>query len=558
MDGIKEMLDRLSDLDEGQLSDLESKIICEFETVEKQEPTAQVVDSMTALADALDAVRGEQQQGRRPKDLETARRRGRFPRQARQEEEGRRRGGRPPRVRLPSRTRPAEAPPTEVPPRPRPRLRRGHRRRGGSCRRRPRRRRRSGWPPRARSRPRTPRQPDQPGQPQPRATASPTTRPRTSRRTRRTSRRLRTTSPRPQQHAGGPENTPRARWSSPLPPPRPPKRPPPIRLPRTRRSQWQPPHPTWSSRRPPRTGLFRVRHASVAITAGADIPGYSAGTELSSARQVTDAFMKRLHNLSARLVTERPAVHGRDAHRQLPRGPRPRGRRRRGQLGEDPERRRCRGHHRGSGCLHPAGDPLRHRRHRLDRHPGPGLAARASPRTAAASGSTRARCSPTRSTTRATGVWDPLGPTATNVSRSTTCDGGRPRRWSADQALLPGAVPAVRGRRARSRDDVSLLRQPHRPGLPRADPCAQRAGPGPARPCHRAVLPVEDQGAVDARASPPPARWSGAADLLDPGRQGRRGDPVPQPHLADAVVPGDHPVLDPRHDPVRHRLPDAG
>jgi hypothetical protein len=60
VDGIKEMLDRLSELDEGQLSDLESKIIDEFTSVEKQEPTAQVVDSMTALADALDAVRGEQ------------------------------------------------------------------------------------------------------------------------------------------------------------------------------------------------------------------------------------------------------------------------------------------------------------------------------------------------------------------------------------------------------------------------------------------------------------------------------------------------------------------
>jgi hypothetical protein len=60
VDGIKEMLDRLSDLDEGQLSDLESKIISEFETVQKQEPTAPVVESMTALADALDAVRGEQ------------------------------------------------------------------------------------------------------------------------------------------------------------------------------------------------------------------------------------------------------------------------------------------------------------------------------------------------------------------------------------------------------------------------------------------------------------------------------------------------------------------
>jgi hypothetical protein len=38
-------------------------------------------------------------------------------------------------------------------------------------------------------------------------------------------------------------------------------------------------------------------HASVAITAGADIPGYSAGTELSSISQVTDAFMKRLQTL---------------------------------------------------------------------------------------------------------------------------------------------------------------------------------------------------------------------------------------------------------------------
>src|SRR4249919_3042108 len=65
------MLDRLSELNEGELSDLESKIIDEFSSVEKQEPTPQVVDSMTALADALDAVRGEQQ-GRvaAQKDLE--------------------------------------------------------------------------------------------------------------------------------------------------------------------------------------------------------------------------------------------------------------------------------------------------------------------------------------------------------------------------------------------------------------------------------------------------------------------------------------------------------
>jgi hypothetical protein len=37
--------------------------------------------------------------------------------------------------------------------------------------------------------------------------------------------------------------------------------------------------------------------ATVAITAGADIPGISAGTELTGVSQVTEAFMKRLQNL---------------------------------------------------------------------------------------------------------------------------------------------------------------------------------------------------------------------------------------------------------------------
>lgn len=60
MDRIKEMLDRLSELDEGQMADLESSILSEFETVEKQEPSADVVAAMTALADALDSVRTEQ------------------------------------------------------------------------------------------------------------------------------------------------------------------------------------------------------------------------------------------------------------------------------------------------------------------------------------------------------------------------------------------------------------------------------------------------------------------------------------------------------------------
>ena len=38
--------------------------------------------------------------------------------------------------------------------------------------------------------------------------------------------------------------------------------------------------------------------ATVAITAGADIPGYSAGTNFASNKEVTDAFVKRLHSLS--------------------------------------------------------------------------------------------------------------------------------------------------------------------------------------------------------------------------------------------------------------------
>lgn len=60
MDRINEMLTRLSELSEGEMSDLEGTILSEFKTVEQQEPTTDVVDAMTALADALDAVRGEQ------------------------------------------------------------------------------------------------------------------------------------------------------------------------------------------------------------------------------------------------------------------------------------------------------------------------------------------------------------------------------------------------------------------------------------------------------------------------------------------------------------------
>jgi len=59
VDRIKEMLDQLSELDDTQVSELQGSIISEFETVEKDDPTPQTVDAMTSLADMLDTVRGE-------------------------------------------------------------------------------------------------------------------------------------------------------------------------------------------------------------------------------------------------------------------------------------------------------------------------------------------------------------------------------------------------------------------------------------------------------------------------------------------------------------------
>jgi len=59
VDRIKEMLDQLSELDAEKLVELQSAIVGEFETVEKEDPTPQTVDAMTSLADMLDTVRGE-------------------------------------------------------------------------------------------------------------------------------------------------------------------------------------------------------------------------------------------------------------------------------------------------------------------------------------------------------------------------------------------------------------------------------------------------------------------------------------------------------------------
>ena len=53
------MLDQLSELDAEKLVELQSAIVSEFETVEKEDPTPQTVDAMTSLADMLDTVRGE-------------------------------------------------------------------------------------------------------------------------------------------------------------------------------------------------------------------------------------------------------------------------------------------------------------------------------------------------------------------------------------------------------------------------------------------------------------------------------------------------------------------
>lgn len=53
------MLDNLTELGEEQLADLQTAIVNEFETVEKEDPTPQTVDAMTSLADMLDTVRGE-------------------------------------------------------------------------------------------------------------------------------------------------------------------------------------------------------------------------------------------------------------------------------------------------------------------------------------------------------------------------------------------------------------------------------------------------------------------------------------------------------------------
>jgi hypothetical protein len=49
----------LSELSDEQLAELQTAIVSEFENVEGEEPTPETVDAMTSLADSLDTVRGE-------------------------------------------------------------------------------------------------------------------------------------------------------------------------------------------------------------------------------------------------------------------------------------------------------------------------------------------------------------------------------------------------------------------------------------------------------------------------------------------------------------------
>lgn len=59
MDRIADMLGRLGELDPTELDELENSVLSEFDSVEKQDPTRDIVDRMNQLADAAEAIRGE-------------------------------------------------------------------------------------------------------------------------------------------------------------------------------------------------------------------------------------------------------------------------------------------------------------------------------------------------------------------------------------------------------------------------------------------------------------------------------------------------------------------
>ena len=59
MDRIKQQLDTIAELNDDQVIELQDAIVSEFEAVEGEDPTPETVEKMTALADMLDTVRDE-------------------------------------------------------------------------------------------------------------------------------------------------------------------------------------------------------------------------------------------------------------------------------------------------------------------------------------------------------------------------------------------------------------------------------------------------------------------------------------------------------------------
>jgi chemotaxis protein histidine kinase CheA len=58
-DQIKTQLDTIAELGDEQVAELQADIVSQFEMVEGEDPTPETVDAMTSLADSLDIVRGE-------------------------------------------------------------------------------------------------------------------------------------------------------------------------------------------------------------------------------------------------------------------------------------------------------------------------------------------------------------------------------------------------------------------------------------------------------------------------------------------------------------------
>ena len=58
-DQIKTQLDTIAELSDEQVAELQADVVSQFEMVEGEDPTPETVDAMTSLADSLDIVRGE-------------------------------------------------------------------------------------------------------------------------------------------------------------------------------------------------------------------------------------------------------------------------------------------------------------------------------------------------------------------------------------------------------------------------------------------------------------------------------------------------------------------